>query len=704
MAILNNIRKRGIFLVVIIALALFSFVLSGVIGNGSSSLKGETNIATVNGVDITREDFMKKVETTQRSLGSNSPTTQAMNIVWQRELRRVLLEEQYGALGLTVESAQINNALSINLANNTAFQNESGLFDEGIMQEYIASAKAAAESGNPQVYQSWLDFERSTASTVLETAYFSLVKGGLITTFLDGEQEYHFQSDKINLEYLQIPYSKIADEDVPVTNSEIEKYIKSHSTNFEVDPKVDIQYVSYSEDPSADDYELAKTEIAALLVDKTVAGETIPGFANTTKSVEFANANSDLGYIDVWWFKNTLPQAVADTIITMNVNEVYGPYEDKGTFNLSKVIEIRQMADSAKAKHILIRFEGLQTAPQDVVRTKEDAKTLADSILNVVKRDRSKYESLAADFSEDLSNKDDGGDLGYFTPGRMVQDFNDFVFENKIGDIGVVETNFGFHIIEIEDQKNLQKVVKVASVIKKIEPSEKTINEVFSNATKFELAIKDGDFNALASERGLTTRPVNKIGELDANIPGVGNNRSIVSWAFNEETEIGGVRRFNIPNGYVVVQLTRRNPKGLLSIAEASVTVTPILRNEKKAKKIRESISSSDINEVATSQNVSVLKADAITMVSPILAGAGREAKVVGAAFGLKVNGTSNLIDGEKGVYMVRVLEINNAPELQDYSTYIGQLNVQAVPVINSNVYNALKNAADIVDNRATFY
>ncbi len=140
MAILNSIRKRGIFLIVIIALALFSFVLSGVIGNGNNSVKGESNIATINGVDITREGFMKKVETTQRSLGSNSETNRAMDLVWQRELRRVILEEQFESLGLGVESTQINNALSINLAQNPAFQNDQGLFDDGIMQEYIASA------------------------------------------------------------------------------------------------------------------------------------------------------------------------------------------------------------------------------------------------------------------------------------------------------------------------------------------------------------------------------------------------------------------------------------------------------------------------------------------------------------------------------------------------------------------------------------
>ena len=254
------------------------------------------------------------------------------------------------------------------------------------------------------------------------------------------------------------------------------------------------------------------------------------------------------------------------------------------------------------------------------------------------------------------------------------------------------------------DQKNIQKAIKVASIIKKIEPSEKTINEVFSKATRFELAVKDGDFNALANEDGLAPKPVNKIGELDANIPGIGNNRGIVTWAFNEETKIGDVRRFNITNGYVLAQLTRRNPKGLLSIAEASATVSPILRNEKKAIKIRALISSSDINEVATNQNVSVLTADAVTMSNPTIAGAGTEPKVVGAAFGKKVNETTNLIDGVNGVYMVRVLEIINAPDIQDYTTFANQLNAQTAPSINTNVFNALKNAAVIEDNRAEFY
>ncbi len=706
MAILNSIRKKGVFLIIIIALALFAFVLDGVIGSSTGSPKGQSNIATVNGIDIPREDFMKQVDAAQRSLGPSTATTQAMNIVWERELRRVLLNEQYEALGLTIENAQLSDALSTNLANNPTFQNDAGQFDEGRLQEYIANLKATSL----EAYQQWLDFEKITENGILEKNYFNLVKGGFITTLAEGKQEYHFQNDKINIEYVHLPYSKIADEDVPVSSEEIEKYIKDHPKDFEVEPLLDIQYISFSEDPSPEDIDASRETIAALLKDKiefnnvSNMNDTIPGFSKTTDYQEFVNANSDKGYIDRWWFKKDLPSAVADTISNLNVGEIYGPYREGNNFNLIKVIEERQMPDSVKANHILIRFQGLVTAPQDVSRTKEEAKALADSILNVLQKDNSKYEVIAADFSEDLSNKNSGGDLGYFMPGNMVTAFNDFVFDNEIGKLGVVETNFGFHIIEIVDQKNIQKVLKVATITKEIEPSEKTMNEVFSNAANFELDSQNGDFNELAKEQGLNLKPVNRIGKLDANIPGIGNNRQIVNWAYQDDTNIGDVRRFNVPNGYVIAQLTRKNPKGLMSISEASSIVTPILRNEKKAVKIRESVSGTTLNEIASNQNVTVKNATALTMANPTIAGAGTEAKVVGMAFGKKVGESTDLIDGKNGVYIVRILAVNNAPDLEDYSFYANQLNAALIPTINFKVYNALKNAAKIEDNRADFY
>ena len=701
MAILNNIRKRGVFLIIIIALALFSFILADVIRNGGfASEKSQTTVAVVNGEEIGREDFMKQVESTQRTLGPNGTTGQAMSRVWDNELRMMLLSQEFEKLGLSAEKSQINNALRLNLATNQTFLNDAGVFDEGKLQEYIASIKAS----NPTAYQQWLDFEKSTEQGVLQNSYYTMIKGGLRTTLAEGELEYRFENDKVNLEYVQIPYSKIADEDITVNDDEIRSYVKSHADEFEVDPKVDIQYVSFMEAPSEEDIQDAKNNVLSLLEDRFEFNDTILGFARANDNVEFVNANSDVPFVDRWMFKKDLPTSVADTIYNLAVGDIYGPYKIDNTFNLSKVIESKQMPDSIQSKHILIRYAGSLRAASDVTRTKEDAEKLADSILSVVNRNKSKFESLAATLSEDSSNSSKGGDLGYNPPGRMVPAFDKFTIDNKSGSLGVVETDFGFHVVGVVDQKNMQRAIKVATVTNEVELSEKTLSDNFSDASKFEVASQKGDFDEMAKTAGIDLRPVNKIGELDSNIPGVGNNRTIINWAFNEETTVGNIKRFSIPDGYVIAQLTRKDPKGLLSVAEASVTVTPILRNEKKAKKIREAITGTTLQEIAASQNVTVQTATALTMSAPTIPGAGAELEFVGAAFGKSSGETTGLIDGKAGVFIGKILAINKAPDMENYASYANQLNAKIQPTVNTAVVGALKKAADIEDNRANFF
>lgn len=712
MAILNSIRKRGIFLIVIIAMALFAFVLSGVIDTqGGGSLKGEANIATINGVDVSREDFMKKVEVAQRNLGGRGTTTQAMNTVWNQELRRVLLEQQYESLGLTVESEQVRSSLRKVLANNPTFQDETGIFSEAKLQEYIANIKGTENNGGiTQAYRQWLDFEKTTENSILEQNYFNLIKGGLITTIAEGEQEYRFQTDKVDIQYVHVPYSKIADEDVEVSDAEITSYVKAHAKDFEVDPQVDIQYVSFLENPSPADIDAAREDILGLINDKeefnevTENKETILGFKNTKDIEGFVNAKSDVTYNDNWMPKNDINIVIRDTITKLLVGSIYGPYKVGETYNLSKLVATKKLPDSAKVRHILVAYKGLPSASEDVIETKEEAKATADSLLGVLKRDRSKFAQFVTDYSSDKGSVEKGGRYDWFAYKTMVPKFRDFSFEMKKGDLGVVETPYGFHIIEVEGQKNMQNVYKVATITKDIEPSEPTLSQVFSNAANFEVDSRKGDFDAIAKEKSITVKPVNKIGELDANIPGIGNNRGIVTWAFNEETNIGDVKRFSIPEGYVIAQVTRRNSKALTSVAEASTKVLPILRNQKKAAKIRASISSTDIKEIATSQNVTLKTANAITMSSPTIAGAGSEPKVVGAAFGTKEGEVTNLIDGETGVFMVKVLKVMPAPDMPNYTSFANQLNNKELPTINKRVYDALKNASNVEDNRADFY
>lgn len=699
MAVLNSIRKRGVFLIVIIAMALFSFVLADVIRNGGfSTNKGQTTVATVNGVDIPRQEFMEQVEATQRSLGPNAPSSQAMDIVWKRELRRVLLEEQYEELGLIAESAMTNNALAKFLAANPTFQDESGAYSEAKMLEYVADIKA----NSPQAYQQWQDYVKSTQQSVLETTYLNMVKGGMIVTQAEGEKEYRFENDKINIEFVHVPYANIPDADVTVSDDEIAKYVKSHASEFEVDPMVDIQYVSYSEVPSPADMEAAKTEMATLKDYVIVSGDTLPGLGAATNYAEFVNANSDNPYVDSWYFKKELPASIKDTVFKMNVGDIYGPYQVGNALSLTKLIGKRQLPDTVSARHILIPA-GLNPT-DNVTRTDEQAKATADSIVGVVKANRSKFADLVTAMSSDSGSQEKGGLYENYVYTAMVPEFRDFTFEGKKGDVGVVKSQFGYHVIEIMDQKNFQDVVKTATVMKEVEPSENTINDIFSKATSYEVAAQDRKFDEIAKEQNSEVKPVNRIGELDSNIPGLGSNRSVVTWAFNEDTKVGDVKRFNVPSGYVIVQLTRKNPKGLQSVAEASAKVTPILRNEKKAKKIRESISGTTLQEMASSQNVTVKTATAVTMAAPTLADAGTEPKVVGAAFGKKAGEETGFIDGKTGVFKVRVLAVNKAPDLENYASFANQANAKVLTGVNTKVFNALEKNAEIEDNRATFY
>ena len=707
MAILNSIRKRGVFLIIIIALALFSFILADVIRNGGfSSEKSLTTVATINGETLTRDIFMKQVELTQRNLGENGTTAQAMNMVWDRELRNVLQQQQYDALGLAAQKEQLDQSLRMGLASNPTFQDADGVFSALKVQEYIANVKAT----NPTAYQQWLDYENNLKSGALQTTYYNMIKAGMRSTLSEGEQEYRYQNDKINMQYVYVPYTSIPDTDVSVTDSEIEAYIRKNAADYEQTPQVDVQFVSFSEAPSDIDIADAETTITSLLKDREVynsnikATEVLKGLENTQDYQNFINDNSDVPFQDRYFFKSDIPEAIAEDLFATPLNGIYGPYKLGNNNNISKVIGITQMPDSVQSRHILIRYQGSFRASDAITRSKEDAKAMADSIAGVLKRNKNKFEALAKTLSDDKSNSDNGGDLGYSGPGKLTKDFNDFIFDNKTGTLGVVETEFGFHVVEVQEQKNKQKAMKFATISKEIEASEKTLNEVFANASRFEVAAQKGDFSQIAKTQELALKPVNKIGALDATIPGVGNNRSIVNWAFGEDVSVGDVKRFSILDGYVVVQLTRKSPKGLMSIAEASSLVMPKLRNAYKAKQIMATISGDDLDAIASSQGITVQNATAITMAAPTIPGAGAEPEVVGAAFAKAAGETTSLIAGEKGVFKVRVTAVNNAPALENYASYANQLNSAATPAVNTKVYQALKNAAEIEDNRANFF
>lgn len=704
MAVLNKIRQRSLFLIIVIALALFSFVLADLFKSGSAFSSGSQNIvATVNGKDITREDFMQKVEAAQRQAGPNASNTQVINQVFEQEVRQAIMENQFEKLGVSIEKDQMRDALKSALATSPEFLNEAGVFDENKLNEYIANLKETSAEG----YQAWVNYEKSTAANALQQNYFNMVRAGLTATLKEGELEHKLEGNKVDIQYVQIPYSSIEDDKVKVSTSDISDYINKHKKQFEVEESRDIKFVQFDEVASEADENAIKTDLQALLKDKveyndvSKADETVVGFLNTTNNESFVNNNSDIKFDKRFVFKSALSSEVADSIFKLDVGQVHGPYKDNGYFKVSKVVAVKQIPDSAKVRHILIPFIGSQSAGPEVKQTEADAKATADSLLAIIKGDRSKFPELVTSFSSDQGSVQNEGRYDWHPYNSMVPEFNDFEFEGKVGDLGVVKTVFGFHIIEIEDQKERKRAIQLATLARKIEPSEVTVDKIFRDASNFEITVEKKDFEAAAKEKKYTVRPVNGVKILDENIPGVGSQRPLVRWAFEDNAEVGDVKRFNIPSGYVIVQLVAKHEEGLMSVEDAKATVMPIVLKEKKAALIRSKASATTLEALAKAQNATVQSASAVNMKNPMITGVGREPLVVGAAFGLKEGQTSKLIDGANGVYMIKVTKITPAAKLDSYQAVANRVEQQKLNVVSSKLYNALKEVSDIEDNRA---
>jgi len=706
MAILENIRKRTTVLILIIGMALFAFVISGIFtSNDFSGGKVGSSVGEINGDEISIDDFRRKIERASRRSGPTNSSMQLVNSVWNQVERNTILGQQIEDLGISIEQDQIINVIksSPGIAQNPQFTDENGIFDETKFRDFIAELKINA----PAQYNDWLQDEEAIIQSAKEQTYFNLIRAGVGATLKEGELDYKLTTDKVDIKYVRIPYTSISDSTFIITKKEISDYINEHKEEYRQQRSRDIQFVYFEDKASADDEAVIKDQITKLLGDTVEYFEerdetdTIPGFRNTTDNTAFLDRNSDSKFDTIYKSKNELPIKFADTLMALNIGEVFGPYQDGESLKITKMVD-KKPNGSVKASHILVTWEGAERANPEIKRTKEEAEARANDLLKQANAEGSVFAQLARDNSDGPSAPR-GGDLGYFQEGVMTPKFNDFAFGNAEGYIGLVETEFGYHIVRVDDKEDL---VQLATLSREIEASDETLNALFTDATKFEMAATSSEmsFTDLAKENEYIVRPVNKINELDENLPGLSNQRSIVQWAYNPETEIGDIKRFGISNGYAVVQLTAKYEEGLTSVENASATALPKIRKRKKAAKIISQNQGKSLEDLASDNNTNISTASALTVKTPTIPGAGREPLVVGTAFALVQGNVSDLIEGETGVFKIEVTKKEEGPKLENYTTFANSLQASNGTRVNTGVFDALKENSEITDNRATFY
>ena len=704
MAVLGQIRQRSVFLILVIGMALFAFVISGVFDGNSAAGSPSDPIAVVNDEEIELTFYRQLVENTERNY--NLSTMQAVNSVWDQLVRATIFRQEFERLGIDAGKQQIEMILMQNqtIVQDPRFQNETGFFDFGIFTDYINQMRVE----NPQAYDNWKLQEENIVGMAKENIYYDLIKSSTGFTELEGKNAYHIQNDKVNLKFVRMPYEELPDSLFKISDADIKQYINKTKENYETEMSRSVRYVIFDGVASEADENQIRADLEKLknqrieYNDVSKLTDTIEGLATTENITDFIEQYSETAFDSIYKTKGILASEYADILFGLNPGDVFGPYKDSNQLKISRFLD-RKKGGAIKASHILVAFVGATRANPDITRSNEEAKKLAQDLYRKARRNPDDFAQLASENSDGPS-KTQGGDLGFFQEGMMTDKFFDFCDRSRVGKIGLVETEFGFHVIKVTDKED---VVLTADVAKEIVPSEETSNGVFQKTTQFEMeSIKTEQMDTVANNYDYNVKFVQKVNLLDENLPDLPRQRNLVQWLFNDETEVGDIKRFSMTNGgYVVAQLSGISPKGTVNIESVKIEVIQEMLKEKKAAYLLKThADKKSLDALASATDKEIETASAVTQENTVIAGAGTEPYVIGTAFALELNKASALIKGNSGVYMIEVISKEIAEEMESYRAYANALQNEENMRINNSIYEALRSSAEIEDNRQLYY
>jgi len=693
MSIIQNIRERGAWIIFgIIAIALVAFLLQDGIGrkNGSNDI---TTLGKVNGEIINKIEFDEKVDLQVQQYASQGVRREQMiGYLWEQEVSRLLFKSEAEKLGISVGTKELSDVL---FGNESPFRQEftdknTGEFKVNDAKNAIAQIKKG--KNKDQINQIEKIYIEPSLVNRIRNKYQALVVRGVQIPKWLAEKQYAEQNSIASIKFVGVSYNTISDSSIKVSNDEIATYLKENQAAYQVEETSrNIGYVGFSAAPTAQDSLNAKNEINALK----------DAFKATTDEVSYLNkVGTEIPSYNSYISRKTLQIPEKDSVLSIGVGNVYGPYVDGRNYTIAKLLGVKQWSDSTSVRHILIATNNPQTGQQ--VRDDSSAKKIIDSVSAAIKGGAS-FEALCAQYSDDGS-KSNGGNLGMFAQAQMVPTFNDFAFDNPVGTKGVIKTDFGYHYVEILKQTAKGPAYKISYLSKPINPSNETINAAATAAAQFVSNSKDvKSFNENAVKQNKQVLPATGIKANDFDIQGIGETRQMVRWVF--EKDVNTVSEpFEIADNYIVAVITGEEKQGLASVEAARPRVEGIIRDQKKADKIKLTLKGNSIDEIASNVKALVQTADSLSFANSIVAGIGNEPKIIGAAFNKSlVNKTSTPIVGNSGVF---VISVNNQGAMQamvDFNLYKEELlNRTRSSIFRSNA--SLKKVAKIEDNRFKLY
>lgn len=702
MSIIQQLRdKSAVLLTGLIALSLIGFLVQDAfIGRSSGLFAGETSsVGSINGTKIDRMQFndrVRQIEESNRQQGMASNEVMTQNIIesiWNGYIQEELINEQTSKLGLAFTPKEMSELLFSEDAPaefKQLFTNpNTGAFDVQAAKNWFNNVKKSKKQEEVKMVNDQLIEPLITRS--LAEKYTSLLSMGAYVPKWMIEKMNADNSSVASLNYVVVPYTTISDSSIKVTDDEINKYISNHKEEFKQEKTRSIAFVSFDANPSAEDSAAVFNKLAQMKEE----------FKNSPDARAFVTRNgTGIPYFDGFALKNRLAMDAKDTLVSMPVGSVVGPYLDGGAYVIAKKLETRSVPDSVKVRHILVQVQDPRSGA--ITRPDSVAKKTADSLFAAIQAGAN-FGALAAQFSDDQGSKANGGEYNFSTVDlNLAKGFYDFIFYKPTGSKGVIKTEFGYHVMEVLNQKNFDEGYKVAYLSKRIESSEMTDNNASTAATQFAGNSRDlKSFDANVQKNNLNKRLADNIREMDYSVGDLAN-RQFVKWIYS--SKVGTVSEpFDFKNKYVVAVVTGVYDEGVQSAKTARVMVEPILRNQKKAEQIKKKIGTANsLQAIANATGSSVGLVDTLRFGDAFIPNVGPEPKVIGASFNKANQGkVSAPVAGNSGVFTVQVNSVGAVSNLGIDPEGQRKAMVQQLRQYASyGAFESLKKAATIKDTR----
>lgn len=699
MSVIQKIRdKYAVVIVVVICLAIVSFLLQDAFFGRNSLFNRSTTVGKVNGEELDVSEYQRRIQDAENNYrqqmqgGSVDEQTRQYlrEQVWNQFLNDEIMQAQYDKLGIDVTETEVVDQFNGKTPNPIVVQQftnpQTGQFDRAAMQQALQNI---GQDPSGRMREALRTLEDVIAKTQRQQKYATLLKQAIYYPKWLAAQQQTDNSQSATLSYVNVPYATIPDSTIQVSDNELNKYIQDHKSLFKTEEARKVEYVSFDALPSGADTAAALEQLAGLRTEM-----------DTTNDIEgFVNRNSEIKFYDGYVAKSALMVPNKDTIANLPAGTVYGPYVDNNYLVLAKMLDRKTMADTVKVRHILI---GTQQGLADSI-----AKNRIDSIENAI-RGGADFKAMVTQYSDDPGSKSTGGEYEITPATPFVKEFKDFAFDGSKGQMKVVKTQFGYHLIEILEQKNFGPALKVAYLSKPVEASKETDSKAYAAASEFAGQNRDQkSFEKNIQAKGYNKRLADNLRPMDFVIPGVGQARELVRWAY--EAKKGDVSSvFTFEDKYVVAVLTGIRAEGTATLDEVRPQVEAEVKKRKKAEQLIAKLQNpASLDAASKASNQPVLKAEGITFATPFVPSLGFEPKVVGAVFNKSwgTAKTSTPIEGNAGVYVIKVDSYQpSAQPVQDLNNQKAAYEQSLKGMLDQQLFEVLKKQSNVQDNRGKFF